>query len=213
MSFMDFFKKSNEDEKVNSIINEIKQTEKELNGINKIIRVAFVFKGDNSFRPTTYLMVEDESVDLLENTDKLSHIKETIVRSSKEIDDEPVNSYTIVEIPFNLPHEILKLETYFALLNPQLELTPDQCNILPIGNIIRDEQIGSSLKFHALVLNYATKVFRMIDLTSDNKPHVDYEVYSNEMRITPKGCVEKYKVRLFDKYEMTFYVVNEKEQL
>lgn len=220
MSLMDFFKNHNnkkDNEKnmentVDDMIKELKKAEKEMFENDKIVRVAFVFKEDNSFRPTTYMSVEDNKVDLFEDSDKMKYVKEKILESNKEIDDEPIKHYVIMEFPFMLPHDILKLETYFALLNPQLDLTPDQCNILPIGGIIKDDEISSALKFQALVINYATKVFRMINFSSENKNHIDYEIVSNEMRITPKGCVEKYGVKLFDKYDLTFYSVNEEEK-
>ena len=216
MSLMDFFKNNNNEKgnekNIDGMITELKEAEKEMFENDKLVRVAFVFKEDNSFRPTTYMSVEDNKVDLFEDTDKMNHVKEKILESNKEIDDEPIKNYVIMEFPFMLPHDILKLETYFALLNPQLELTPDQCNILPIGGIIKDDEISSALKFQALVINYATKVFRMIDFGSENKNHIDYEIVSNEMRITPKGCVEKYGVKLFDKYDLTFYNVNEEEK-
>jgi len=220
MSLMDFFKNHNnkkDNEKnmentVDDMITELKKAEKEMFENDKIVRVAFVFKEDNSFRPTTYMSVEDNKVDLFEDSDKMKYVKEKILESNKEIDDEPIKHYVIMEFPFMLPHDILKLETYFALLNPQLDLTPDQCNILPIGGIIKDDEISSSLKFQALVINYATKVFRMINFSSENKNHIDYEIVSDEMRITPKGCVEKYGVKLFDKYDLTFYSVNEEEK-
>ena len=220
MSLMDFFKNHNnkkDNEKnmentVDDMIKELKKAEKEMFENDKIVRVAFVFKEDNSFRPTTYMSVEDNKVDLFEDSDKMKYVKEKILESNKEIDDEPIKHYVIMEFPFMLPHDILKLETYFALLNPQLDLTPDQCNILPIGGIIKDDEISSALKFQALVINYATKVFRMINFSSENKNHIDYEIVSNEMRITPKGCVEKYGVKLFDKYDLMFYSVNEEEK-
>ena len=220
MSLMDFFKNHNnkkDNEKnmentVDDMITELKKAEKEMFENDKIVRVAFVFKEDNSFRPTTYMSVEDNKVNLFEDSDKMKYVKEKILESNKEIDDEPIKHYVIMEFPFMLPHDILKLETYFALLNPQLDLTPDQCNILPIGGIIKDDEISSALKFQALVINYATKVFRMINFGSENKNHIDYEIVSNEMRITPKGCVEKYGVKLFDKYDLTFYSVNEEEK-
>lgn len=220
MSLMDFFKNHNnkkDNEKnmentVDDMIKELKKAEKEMFENDKIVRVAFVFKEDNSFRPTTYMSVEDNKVDLFGDSDKMKYVKEKILESNKEIDDEPIKHYVIMEFPFMLPHDILKLETYFALLNPQLDLTPDQCNILPIGGIIKDDEISSALKFQALVINYATKVFRMINFGSENKNHIDYEIVSNEMRITPKGCVEKYGVKLFDKYDLTFYSVNEEEK-
>ncbi len=220
MSLMDFFKNNNNEKEndknmentVDDMITELKEAEKEMFENDKFVRVAFVFKEDGSFRPTTYMSVEDNKVDLFEDTDKMNHVKEKILESNKDIDDEPIKNYVIMEFPFALPHDILKMETYFALLNPQLELTPDQCNILPIGGIIRDDKISSALKFQALVINYATKVFRMIDFGSENKNHIDYEIVSNEMRITPKGCVEKYGVRLFDKYDLMFYNVNEEEK-
>lgn len=216
MSLMDFFKNNNNEKgnekNTDGMITELKEAEKEMFENDKLVRVAFVFKEDNRFRPATYMSVEDNKVDLFEDTDKMNHVKEKILESNKEIDDEPIKNYVIMEFPFMLPNDILKLETYFALLNPQLELTPDQCNILPIGEIIKNDEISSALKFQALVINYATKVFRMIDFGSENKNHIDYKIVSNEMRITPKGCVEKYDVKLFDKYDLTLYNVNEEEK-
>ena len=179
----------------------------ENNEPDPIIRCVIKYNADGSFRPTMYMEVTQQK-DLFTDKEEIERVRKAAEKCCKEVDDEhKLTNYVIFEMPYYLPHDLFKMETFFALLNSHLNITPDKCYIIDIYDLILDENVDPNIKLQLLNMNYAVKIFRNIDLDG-NRNTADYTIEKNDMRIALTGAIEKYYIKYQDKYDLVIYRVS-----
>ena len=183
-------------------------TDNAVDNKTKIIRTAFVLEGE-LFKPSAYVSIDAQD-NLMKNKERLSQIRQEIKECMIPEFDNNSTGYVISEFGVNLPSELMELEYRFEFLNPNIEgISLEEITYFRPEKILPPEKITPLLKAHAVIINYSFKVFRGIDFKISET--LDYKVTSNDLVITPKGSVEKYEIKLFEKYNLTYYIINEEE--